>query len=164
MFGADLSWCALVPTPFKALDLNLCHSITASCSLPQLLDAGCCTLFHRRVCVFTASLLKPPRTHFAHPPAIPGAAESAITPGFLLLISQYYTTNEHASRVLIWTVSDYLKPPPDAQSLMQPRSGYERRCEIFAAGCHCIVSSKIKGFAAFLGVLIYALGKHSLIT
>lgn len=34
-----------------------------------------------------------------------GALESAITPGFLLLISQYYTTSEHASRVLIWSVS-----------------------------------------------------------
>ncbi|KAM0754452.1 MFS general substrate transporter [Meredithblackwellia eburnea MCA 4105] len=35
--------------------------------------------------------------------ALIGAAESAISPGFLLIVSQYYTTNEHASRVLIWT-------------------------------------------------------------
>ncbi|KAL8276929.1 hypothetical protein RQP46_010657 [Phenoliferia psychrophenolica] len=56
-----------------------------------------------------------------------GAAESAITPGFLLLVSQYYTTNEHGSRVLIWSAMN-------------------------------------QGFAAFMGVLIYGLGKHSLDT
>ncbi|KAK4046306.1 hypothetical protein OIV83_006180 [Microbotryomycetes sp. JL201] len=32
-----------------------------------------------------------------------GAFESAVTPGFLLIMAQYYTTREQASRVLIWS-------------------------------------------------------------
>ncbi|KAM0787445.1 hypothetical protein ACM66B_003525 [Microbotryomycetes sp. NB124-2] len=32
-----------------------------------------------------------------------GAFESAITPGFLLIMAQFYTTREQASRVLIWS-------------------------------------------------------------